>query len=308
MKNTKDNLAENSNPRRRANQKSATLKVLIIYLVFLTIVIGTGFYTNSLVLLASGIHLIADAAGLLISYLATILSIKPASDKHSFGLVRAEVLGALINGVILISSSIWIMVSAIGDLSKPHNVQSGPIILLGIVGLVISAYSLLQLHTHAGKSLNMKANILHLASDSVGWLITIISGLLIATFGFSNADSFGAIIVSIMVIASSWKLLSQTISVLLESTPKSINPTEIIQILQSQSDVVDVHHLHLWNLASDTTALSAHVLMDDGTTLHTSQLKVNSIKKLLKDTYGIDHVTIEIECHQCGDEHHDSEN
>lgn len=275
--------------------------------MFLAVVIITGFYSDSLVLLASGVHLVADTAGLFISYLATVLSIKPASDRHSFGLVRTEVLGALINGVILISSSIWIMVSAIEDLGKTRQVQSEPIILLGIAGVLISTYSLIKLHNHAGESLNMKASVLHLASDSAGWLITIVAGVLVATYGLSNADSFGAIIVSMLVVASSWKLLSQTISVLLESTPKSINPAEILEILQTQSDVVDVHHLHLWNLSSDTTALSAHVLMDDGTTLHTSQLKVNSIKQLLKNRYGIDHVTIEIECHQCGDEHHDLE-
>lgn len=291
----------------RIQQKVVTLKVLALYLVFLIIVATSGFYSNSLVLLASAVHLIADAAALFISYLATILSIKPTSEKHSFGLVRAEVIGALVNGVILISSSIWIIVSAVENLSGKHNVQPAPIIILGIAGLAVSSYSLVKLHNHAGQSLNMRTNVIHLASDSAGWLITIISGLLIATFAIDQADSIGAIIVSVMVVVSSWKLISQTLSVLLEATPKAINPTEIIETLQSQSDVVEVHHLHLWNLASDSTALSAHILMDDGTTLHKSQLKVNSIKKLLRENYGIDHVTIEIECHHCGDEFHSLE-
>lgn len=291
----------------RKSQQSATLKVLILFSAFIVVVVGFGFYSHSLVLLASAVHLAADAASLLIAYLAALLAAKPTSDKHSFGLVRAEVLGALTNGVILVSTSLWILVSAVKDFGSPPQVHPTPVIILGISGLIVSTASLLVLHRNAGESLNMRAGVLHMAGDSAGWIITVLSGIAIMEFHVQQADTIGAILIALLVLVSSWQLLSGTISVLLEATPRKISPTEIIDILHNEPDILDVHHLHLWNLASDSTALSAHVLMEDGATLHKSQLKVESIKLLLKDKFGIDHVTIEIECHKCGDEQHSSD-
>ncbi len=288
----------------RKSQQDATLKVLILFSAFIVVVVGFGFYSHSLVLLASAVHLAADAASLLIAYLAALLAAKPTSDKHSFGLVRAEVLGALTNGVILVSTSLWILVSAVKDFGSPSQVHPTPVIILGIGGIIVSTISLLVLHRSAGESLNMRAGVLHMAGDSAGWIITVLSGVALMEFHIQQADTVGAIMIALLVLISSWQLLSGTISVLLEATPRKINPAEIVDILQKEPDILDVHHLHLWNLASDSTALSAHVLMEDGSTLHKSQLKVESIKLLLKEKFGIDHVTIEIECHRCGDEQH----
>lgn len=296
-----------AHPGLRKSQQNATLRVLVLFSAFIVVVVGFGFYSHSLVLLASGVHLAADAASLLIAYLAALLAAKPTSDKHSFGLVRAEVLGALTNGVILVSTSLWILVSAIKDFGSSRHVDPNPVIILGIGGIIVSTISLLMLHRSAGESLNMRAGVLHMAGDSAGWIITVLSGVALKEFHIQQADKVGAILIALLVLVSSWQLLSRTISVLLEATPRKINPTDIVEVLQKEPDILDVHHLHLWNLASDSTALSAHVLMEDGATLHKSQLRVESIKQLLKEKFEIDHVTIEIECHKCGDEQHSFE-
>lgn len=291
-------------PSDRSAQKSATARVLAINSVFFVIVALFGFLSHALVLLASAVHLLADLASLGIGYFAIILASKPASEKHSFGLVRAEVLGATVNGTILLATSIWIIFQAIHDLASPHFASPTPIVVLGAIGLIVSLISLTTLHKHAGKSLNMRAGVIHMAGDAAGWLITIASGLLILLFKIQIADSIGSIAISILILLSSWQILVTTLSVLLESTPRSIDPQEIMNSIEKDPTVIEVHHLHLWNLASDTTALSSHVVMEDGSTLHLAQLKVQQIKQMLKDEYGIDHVTIEIECHKCGDAEH----
>ncbi len=146
-----------------------------------------------------------------------------------------------------------------------------------------------------------------MAGDAAGWFFTTLSGAAMQIFSFYRADAIGSIVIAILVLASSWQLLGQTVSVLLESTPRAISPEEISQAIEEDPQILNVHHLHLWNLASDTTALSAHVLMEDGATLHLAQVKVQKIKDQLKQKYGIDHVTIEVECHRCGDSEHNLE-
>ena len=289
----------------RAAQRVNIVKVLYLNIIFLFMVAITGFFAHSLVLLASAVHLIADVASLAIAYVAILLASRPASQRHSFGLVRAEVLGALINGAILLATSIWIMVEASRDLIRPHPLTSMPVIILGAAGMAMSAFSLTFLSKSSGKSLNMRAGVIHMAGDTAGWLVTILSGVAIQIFRFYRADAIGSIIISIIVLGSSWRILSQTVSVLLESTPRDLRPDEIRLAIESDAEILNVHHLHLWNLASDTIALSAHILMQDGATLHSAQVKVQKIKEMLNLEYGIDHVTIEVECHKCGDGEHD---
>jgi len=303
---TSDTWNAGEHTQTRRHQKSTTAKVLILNFAFLIVVAGFGFYANSLVLLASAIHLIADTVGLAIAYIAILLASKPVSLKYSFGLVRAEVIGALVNGTILLATSIWIVVEAAKDLVHPHPVSSLPVILLGIIGLLVSATSLRALHLSSGKSLNMRAGVVHMAGDAAGWLLTIVSGLAIWIFAFNRADALGSIVISLLIVISSWRIVTSTVSVLLESTPGEISLDEIRDAVASDPKILDVHHLHLWNLASDTIALSTHILMEDGTTLHLAQIKVQEIKNMLKSSYGIDHVTIEVECHSCGDIDHET--
>ncbi|NNN19892.1 MAG: cation transporter [Acidimicrobiaceae bacterium] len=288
----------------RQNQKTSASRVLLANVIFLLVVLSFGFYANSLVLLASGVHLVADTAGLTIAYFAILLSARPASQKYSFGLVRAEVLGALINGSILVATSVWIIFEATKDLLHPHAVSPLPVIILGFAGLVISAFSMRSLQQNSGKSLNMRAGVIHMAGDTAGWFFTILSGVAILIFSFYRADAIGSILISLLILASSWQILAHTVSVLLESTPRDITLDEIRIAIESDPQILNVHHLHLWNLASDTKALSTHILMQDGATLHLSQTKVQQIKDLLKSRFGIDHVTIEVECHNCGDIEH----
>ena len=288
----------------RSRQRSATAAVLAMNIAFFLIVVIIGFYANSLVLLASAVHLVADTASLAISYVAILLTSRPASRKHSFGLVRAEVLGALINGTVLLATSIWILVEAVRDLSHPHPVSPLPVVVLGVAGMVITSLSLIALNRSSGTSLNMRASVIHMAGDAAGWFVTMLSGLAIGVFDFYRADALGSIIISLIILISSWRLLSQTMSVLLESTPRDIRPEEIEKAIEADPQILNVHHVHLWNLASDTMALSAHVQMQDGATLHSAQIKTQQIKEMLKSHFGIDHATIEVECHICGDSKH----
>lgn len=288
----------------RSRQQSTTARILALNVAFLVIVAAFGFYANSLVLIASAVHLVADTASLGIAYVAILLASRPVSKRHSFGLVRAEVLGALVNGAILLATSVWIIFEAIRDFAHPHPVAALPVIILGAGGLVISMVSLIALQQSSGKSLNMKAGVVHMAGDTAGWFFTVLSGVAIELFDFYRADAIGSVIISLIILGSSWRLLLQTVSVLLESTPRDVSPEEVLHAIEADPQILNVHHLHLWNLASDTTALSAHVLMEDGATLHLAQIKVQEIKEMLGARFGIHHVTIEVECHRCGDSEH----
>jgi len=283
----------------RALQRRALWISLAANAVFMIVEVAGGFAFRSLALLADAAHMVSDVAGLGIALIAQRLLDRPATDRHSYGLQRAEVLGAQANGLTLLAVAGWIVFEAVHRIGKPVDVVGGGLLVVAGVGLVVNLASAVLLARAQGQSLNMRGAFVHMALDAAGSVAAIAAGVAVVAWGAAWVDPAVSILISALVVVSAWGLLRDTAQVLLEGTPRGMDPAAVESALVADSDVETVHHLHLWNLASDVPALSAHVVLRGDLTLHDAQASGDRLKAVLDEEFGITHATLELECHSC---------
>jgi cobalt-zinc-cadmium efflux system protein len=261
--------------------------------------VAGGIAFGSLALLADAGHMLSDVVALAIALLAQRLVLAPASARLTYGFQRAEVLGALANGVTLVAVAIWILIEGARRLGDVHDVSGVGVLVVASVGLVVNAGSALLLSRVGGRSLNMRGAWLHMAADAVGSLGAIAAGVSVVVWDASWVDPLVSMMIALLVLWSSWGLLRATAYVLLEGTPPGMDPAEIERALAADPSVDAVHHLHIWSLASDVPALSAHVVLAGEVSLHEAQLRGEGLKSMLEERFGVGHATLELECHEC---------
>ena len=289
-----------SHGHERQQQADALRLALALNAAFLVVEIAGGLAFRSLALLADAAHMFSDVAALIIALWAQRLLSRPPSSKHTYGLQRAEVLAAQINGMLLIVAAIWIVVEAIRRFDAPVDVRGGGLMVVALAGLAINVGSAWVLWRRRGSSLNMKAAFTHMALDAIGSVGALAAGAVVVLWGVDRADPLFSIGIAALVLWSAIHLMRETTHVLLEGAPKGIDTKEVEQAIAADPAVEEVHHLHLWNIASDTPALSAHVVVADEKRLHEAQLHADRVKAMLKERFGIEHSTLELECHRCG--------
>jgi cobalt-zinc-cadmium efflux system protein len=284
----------------RARQRRSLVWVLAANATFFVVELVGGLVFGSLALLADAFHMASDVVAMTVALIAHSLSTRPSSARHSFGLQRAEVLGAQANGVILVAGAGWITVEAIRRLGDAPEVAGGGLLVVAVLGLALNGVSALVLVRHAaGSSLNTRGVLLHVATDAAGSVGAIGAGLAIVLTGTTWPDPAISLAIAALVLISAWRLLRDTTHVLLEGTPRNLRPDEVIAALGAVPGVVGVHHLHLWSLASDTPALSAHVVLEDNLSLHEAQGVGDRLRALLAERFTVTHATLELECHLC---------
>jgi cobalt-zinc-cadmium efflux system protein len=284
----------------RHGQAKALRIALVVNGVFLVVEIVGGVVFDSLALLADGAHMFSDVAALLIALGAQRLIERPPSSRHTYGLQRAEVLAAQANAILLLGAAVWITVEAAQRLSEPPDVGGGGVLLIATAGLVVNLGSAAALWRWRGSSLNMRAAFLHMSLDAAGSVGAIGAAVAILLFGADRADPIASLAIAALVLWSAAGLIKQTTRVLLEGAPESIDTAEVEKAIAADPAVEEVHHLHVWNLASDTPALSAHVVVANEERLHEAQLHADRVKAMLRERFGIEHATLELECHRCG--------
>jgi cobalt-zinc-cadmium efflux system protein len=260
--------------------------------------IAGGFLFQSLALLSDAVHLLTDVSGLAIALLAIHLQTRPTTGRHTFGLQRAEVLAAQLNAFILVAVTIWVAIEAARRLVSPADVSGAGVALVAVAGLAVNVGCARVLHRVAGKSLNMRGAFLHVAVDAAGSVAALLAGLAILVWDVPRADPIASLVIGCLVLWAAWSLLRDTTHVLLEGTPEGLDPTTVEGAIASHAGVESVHHLHLWSLASDVPALSAHVVLTGQVSLHQAQVRGDGVKAMLAERFGIDHATLELECHQ----------
>lgn len=283
----------------RPEQRRALRWALGANALFLAIEVGGGLAFDSLALLADAGHLLSDVVALSIALIAQRLLDQPASARHTYGLQRAEVLGAQANGLVLLLVCAWISVSAIQRLGDSVAVEGGGLLVVAVAGLSVNVISAVMLARVQGDSLNMRGALTHMVLDAAGSVGAVVAGLAVVGWGADWADPVASLAIALLVLWSAWGLLRDTAVVLLEGTPRGVDPTLIEPLLRAEGGVEAVHHLHVWSLASDVAALSAHVVLEGELTLHEAQAEGERLKRLLADRLGITHSTIELECHPC---------
>lgn len=283
----------------RSHQRRTLAVALGLNAAFLVAEVTGGLAFNSVALLADAAHMFSDVVGLSIALVAQRLVDRPSSAQHSYGLQRAEVLGALANGLLMAGVAAWILVEGVRRLADPPEVAGAGLLAVAALGLAVNLVSAVLLARARGRSLNMHGAFLHMLSDAGGSLAAILAGAAILLAGAAWVDPAASLLIAVLVLAAAWRLLRDTVHVLLEGTPQSLRPAEVEGALRAQPTVESVHHMHLWTLASDAPALSAHVVLRGPRTLHEAQEAGGHLKVLLDERFGISHATLELECHDC---------
>jgi cobalt-zinc-cadmium efflux system protein len=258
-----------------------------------------GLVFGSLALLADAAHLLSDVAGLGIALVAHALLTRPATTRHSYGLQRAEVLGAQANGTILLATTGWVIVEAIRRLGNPVHVHGGGLLAVALAGLAVNVGSAVALRRVQGESLNMRGAFWHMVADAAGSVAAVVAGIAVIVADATWVDPAASLVTSMLVLWATYGLLRDATHVLLEGTPRGMDPDVVAAAIAEHAGVEAVHHVHLWNLASDIPALSAHVVMEGEISLHDAQATGDEVRAVLAERFGIAHATLELECHEC---------
>jgi cobalt-zinc-cadmium efflux system protein len=278
--------------RRGSGHRRRLVLTLVLALVYMVAEIVGGLVTQSLALLADAGHMFSDVAALGLSLFAVWVAERPATSQRTYGYYRAEILAALAQGVALVTVSVFIFVEAYRRLGSPPHVDGPLMTAIATGGLAVNLVQLWILHGGRRANLNLMGAWLHVLSDALGSLGTIVAAALIWAFEWHWSDIAASVVIGGLIIVSSWRLLAESVAVLMEGAPRGINVDDVLAAMREARGVAGVHDLHVWTITSGLESLSAHVVAIDGQA-HSELL--TRIRTLVHERFGIDHVTIQIE-------------
>lgn len=251
-----------------------------------------GFLTNSLALLSDAGHMLSDVGAMTLSLFAFRVARRPATHQSTYGFHRVEILAALFNGLTLWLIVGMIFAAAYGRFFHPPAVESFGMMIVAIVGLVVNLTAAAILHGGHRHNLNLRGAFLHVMSDAVGSVGAIVAGVVMVTTGWYLADPLIGIFIGVLILFSSWSLVKESLSVLMQAVPKGIRLEEVRQTIEAVHGVSKVHDLHIWAVTSDIFTLSAHAVVENGGDFHEV---LNGIEDTLRERYKIEHTTIQLE-------------
>ena len=268
-----------------------------LILGFMAVEVVAGILASSLALLSDAAHMLTDAGAIALALAAAPLARRPAAGGFTFGLKRAEILSAQLNGVTLVALAAVILVEGVRRLIDPPEVEGTIVLVVALAGIAVNLAATFVLAGADRRSLNVEGAFQHVLTDLFAFIATAVAGALILVTGFAEADGIAALIVAGLMLRSGWGLLRESGRVLLEAAPRGLDPQEIGRTLAAQPHVVEVHDLHVWEVTSGMPSLSAHVTVGAGcdTQSHRRQLA-----ELLHDRFEIDHTTLQVEARHEG--------
>ena len=269
---------------------------LFINAAFLVVEVIGGFVANSLALLADAGHMLTDVAALIVALFVARLARRASTPTRTYGLLRAEVLGAFVNGAALVMVVGVIFWEAWRRIGAAPEVEGGIMLIVAVLGLAANLASSWVLYGSRRETVNMQAAFLHMVADTLGSAGAIIAGVVVLLTGWTPVDSIASVIIGALILWGAWGLLVQTINILLESTPENIDYNEVKTALESIAHVKVVSDLHIWTISSGIPSLSAHVRLYPacGDTTHW-QVCLKEAQDMLRERFGIRHTTIQFE-------------
>ena len=267
------------------------LALAISCIYFFAELIG-GFLTNSLALLSDAGHMLSDIAALTLSLFAFRIAKRPATVSSTYGYHRAEILAALFNGLTL-----WLIVGVIfaaayNRFLDPPAVESRGMMIVASLGLLVNIVAGAILYGSHHHNLNLRGAFLHVVSDALGSVGAIAASLIMLFTGWYVADPVISILIGLLILHSSWNLVKESFSVLMQAVPKGIRLEDVQQALEEVEGVSAVHDLHVWAVTSDIFTLSAHAVVENGGDFHQV---LNCMEDTLKERFNIEHTTIQLE-------------
>jgi cobalt-zinc-cadmium efflux system protein len=265
---------------------------LALIIGFMAAEVVAGLLASSLALLSDAAHMLTDAAALALALWALRLAGRPPGGSFTFGLGRAEVLSAQINGAALLVLAALIAYDAVGRLSDPPAVEGWVVIAVGALGALVNTAAGTALARAERRSLNVEGALQHVLTDLYGSVAAVIAGVLVVTAGADRADPIAALAVAALMLRSAWKLLRESGRVLMEGAPRGTDPEAIGRALASHPRVREVHDLHVWEVTSGFPALAAHVLVPADDDCHGIRRELAAV---LAERFGIEHSTLQVE-------------
>lgn len=243
-----------------ADRRRLALALALTGVVVVAQAVGS-VVTGSLALLVDTAHMLTDTVGLGMALVASVLMTRPPTDRHTWGLRRAEVIAALAQATLLLAVGGFALVEGVRRLVTPADVPSTSLLVFGVVGLVANLVALAVLTGGRRRNLNLRAAYLEVLNDALGSVAVIVSAVLIAAFGWVRADSVAGLLIALLILPRTLLLLRDSTRVLLESVPPGLDLAEVRRHLLGVEHVVDVHDLHVTRVSSDLPVLTAHVTM-----------------------------------------------
>ena len=289
-------MGQTHTPTAAGKNKRRLTIVLILTTTYLAAEVVGGLLTHSLALLADAGHMLTDVGGLALALLAIRFAERPATPERTYGYYRMEILAALTNAVVLIGISLYILYEAYERFRNPPEIQSGAMLAVAGVGLLVNVLGIYLLRAASTESLNMKGAYFEVLSDMLTSIGVIVAAVIMLTTGWYYADPIISAGIGLFILPRTWMLLRDAVGVLLEGTPANVNLSALREAIAKVTGVVDVHDLHVWSLTSGVNAMSVHAVIDDHA-LHDEALL--AVQRKVRSDFEIAHATVQVECQGC---------
>jgi len=291
MKVTKKSSGHSGHAMPKGNVRALKISGWLTGIYFL-IELGIGYWSGSVAVISDAFHTFSAVGGILIALVAGHFSTRPASQYATFGLIRAEIIGALFNGLFLLLMAIYVLWMGYARLMSPIEVAAGPMLIAAGGGLITEIIALKLLFGSDKDNLNMKGAIWHVVQTFVGSIIIIIAAVVIYFTGFYQIDPILGMLFGLVLFWASWGIIKEATTILLQTVPEDLELTELIAAVEKFEEVQDVHHTHAWALTTGKNIVSMHVRVAD-TSVQKELLE--KIHHLLKDEFSVYFSTIQIE-------------
>jgi cobalt-zinc-cadmium efflux system protein len=281
-----------------SRERKLLLAFVLTALMLLAEAIG-GLWSGSLALLADAGHMLVDALALALAFLGIWFARRPADARRSYGYARLEVLAGFVNALTQFVLVGWIVFEAVQRLFEPRGILSGVMLVVAVIGLLVNALVLRLLHDHAADDVNLAGASLHVLGDLLGSVGAVLAALAVRWLDWLWADPVLSLLVSALILRSAWVLLRRSAHILLEGVPEDLQTGDIEVALRAvDADICDVHHLHVWQLASGSRMATVHAQLREGAD---SRGALQAIRQLLRERYAIGHVTVQFDPGACPD-------
>ena len=268
------------------------LGALALLTAFMAAEVAIGLVAHSLALISDAGHMLTDAFSIALALFAMRLAARPPQGGYTYGLRRAEILSAQLNGVTLLLLAVYFAVAAMRRLISPPDV-AGPLVFgTAVAGVAVSLAASVLISRAGRASLNIEGAFQHVLNDMYAFIATALSGLVVWVTGFARADAVASLVVAGLMVKAGYGLVRDAGRIIMEAAPAGIDPAEVGARLAGQPGVVEVHDLHVWEVTSGYVAMSAHVLVEPGGDCHAVR---RSLGEVLRTSYGITHATLEVD-------------
>jgi len=271
---------------------------LVLTLAFVFIEAIAGFVANSLALLTDAAHNLTDVIALGLSWYAIRLTSQPANARSTYGYHRVGILVALLNSTTLLLISLGIFYEAWRRFLNPPEVQSGVLITVGLIAVVINLATALLMRKGSEHDLNIRSAFVHLMGDVMSTVGAVIAGIMIYFTRANWLDPFVSVLIGFLILYNAWGILHDSVNILLEATPHDINVNKLVEDVMQVNGVLGVHDLHIWSIAQNLRTMSAHILTED-LSISTGADIQRHINEIVFHRYNIAHATLQLECVDC---------